>query len=727
MPQAITKSEAAALESRSESWIEKNIKPSRILGQACNGQAIPGYDISALSAAAQDAWARQRKVIELAPLQSAGQMALALTQVQGPNLSDEDRAEAERRFSAIEPLIIPAKYPLLWTEHRQSKLAVIAYLATQHQVKPRTLYSWLSRWKKGGLPALVAKDRADKGHPRIFNNAALDFILAAALPKKGAYGCLTVAEIYRAYTEERDWRAAHATHIFDNTSGEFEARKYKRYLDGSGRLSPQAQLPDASYETFRSWFTRIPEVVKVMQRDGEEAFHNSQEILSFRDLTDIRPLDYVVMDHRRLDIFCLLRDRAGKGWKLGRPWLTASIDMRTRKWLAWVIVENPSSDSIAAVLKRTFLDWGLPVSLYWDNGKDFTCEWFEGKKPRTRTEPKVGEMSTAWRGVLETVGVRVTHAIVKRARSKIIEPNFVNVANFDKTLPWYCGHKPTARPERFAALVQQHERWMAEEADDPAFPTIEQVAATYNEALATLNEREHTGEGMQKITPTGKGWLCPNEAWERLIGGVERRSVPAEALQFCFNKRREVTVQHGEVRTTFGGRHYHYRLDAGLDLMPYNGREVQFGYDPLDLGTVALYCDNRFLGLADCVELRRMGEQAFVQDEKDRRASRREVKKFIAAVHQQVPIPDYQQRALRRQAVAPNRMEPDRSAPSGDGGVAIPASIAEAVSAGAEANKFSFAAAPSDLIGRADRNAYRDDDDATFRFFENEEPGELTK
>jgi transposase InsO family protein len=591
---------------------------------------------------------------------------------------------------------------------------MVDFLAARHGTKRRTLYDWLKRWERDGIAGLVNRNRKDKGQPRVLNTAALDFILAAALPRKGSYGALSVREVYRAYVEESAWRASHATKLLR----EFEEKKYFRYLDSSGRLSPVAQLPDASYETFRTWFNRIPEVVRVMGRDGEEAFHNSQEVLSFRNLTDVRPLDYVVMDHRRLDIFCLLRERGG--WKLGRPWLTAALDMRTRKWLSWVIVENPSSDSIAAVLKRTFLDHGLPLNLYWDNGKDFTCEWFEGKKSHARTAPKVGDIGTAWRGVLETLGVRVTHAIVKRARSKIIEPNFVNVANFDKTLPWYCGHKPTARPERFAALIEQHERWLAKDSDQPAFPTIEAVAATYDEALDQLNEREHSGEGMSKITPTGRGWLCPNEAWERLIGTIEQRTVPPDVIQFAFAKRRKVTVRNGEIRTQFDQGKRHYRLSDGVSLMAYNGQAIEFGYDPLDLETISLYHQDRFLGLAHCVELRRMGEQSFVVDEKDRRASRREVKKFIAAVHQQVPIPDHQQRAARRRAAAAERTEPERAAAPR----ALPAAIVAASQADAGERAFSFAAAPAagaELIARANDNAYRDDDDATFQFFKNED------
>jgi len=701
---SLTKKEVAEVTGLSIRTVERHADELRHPDSGDDGRAR--FDLAKLPLAAQAAWAATQKVIALP---APAQLALALTAPIGPNLTAAELASATKRLDAIEPLLHPAKYPLLWTQHRQSRVAVVKYLADAHKTKPSTVYRWLKLYKDNGLAALVDKDRADKGRPRALNDAALDFLLAAALPRKGAYGTLSVAEIYRAYKEERTWRAANAA----TPLGEFELHKYRRYLDGAGRLTPDAQLPAASANTFRNWYNRIPEVVKVLGRDGDEAFHNSQEILSYRDLAAIHPLDYVVMDHRRLDFFCLIQTK--NGWTLARPWLTAAIDMRTRKWLSWIIVETPSSDSIAACLKRTFLAHGLPAALYWDNGKDFRCEWFEGPHTRTRQAAPIGNLGSAWNGVLDTLHIRVHHAIVKRARSKIIEPNFGNTANFDRTLPWWCGHRPGSRPERFDDLLARHERWLAGKIVEAPFPTIAQVASLYNDFLHSLNEREHSGEGMQKITPTGRGWLSPNEAWERLIPAVARRAVDPVVLQFCFAKRREITVRNGEVRTTFGGRQFHYRLaESSVKLMSLNGYELQFAYDPLDLGTVALYYMNRFLGLANCIELRRMGEDAFVQDERDRRGARREVKKFIETVHQQVPIPDYQTRANRRREVLPERMEPERAAADS----AVPAHIQDAAAAAAEDRGFSFDAAPptgAALIQQANDDAYRDDD--TFKFF----------
>jgi hypothetical protein len=319
-------------------------------------------------------------------------------------------------------------------------------------------------------------------------------------------------------------------------------------------------------------------------------------------------------------------------------------------------------------------------------------------------------MDTAWRGVLRTLDIRIHHAIVKRARAKLIEPNFGRTADFDRSTPWWCGHKPGARPERFDALMKQHERWLRGEAEQ-AFPTIQEIAALYSEQMEALNERELQGEGMRKPTPSGMGWMCPNEAWELAIRNVPKRTIPEEVIGFCFAKRRTETVRNGEVRMSFGGRPYHYRLvEKPVALMAWNGREVECAYDPQDLGTVALYYEARLIGLAENVELRRMGESAFVQDERDRRAGRREARRAIEAVQQATYVPDVVERAARRQAVRPARLEPART----EVRVALPQGIVAAARAAEEGESFRFADA---ALGTPVREAEAGDDDVEFNFF----------
>jgi transposase InsO family protein len=683
MAQLLTKRELAIHEGKSTRWVEMHadsFQPVVSDAKARNGRAQRLFCMGPSEPATPEGQENR----ELTTTVMSSQIVLPATGLLKGNFSDEDRAVAAQRFGIIEALISPEKFPADWAACKQKRTALVAFLAEKHGVKRSTLYAWLKAFNDGGLPALVNRDRSDKGLPRVFNNAALELILNASLPDKRSYGDYSVSEIYRLYEEERIWRAAN---VGKPLTGEPQQRLV-RYLDSEDRLSIDALLPKASYATFHRWCDRIPSCLKVMAKHGGEAFANSQDLISYRDIKSLRPLQFIVLDHRRLDLFAMVEKR-GK-WELVRPWLTAAIDFRTRKWLSWVIVESPSSDSIASVLKRTFIEHGVPEAVYVDNGVDFVCEYLEGREQRSGKAYRVDDFEEGMRGVLQTLGVRVHHAIVRRARSKIIEPAFINTANYDRTLPWFVGHCPGSRPERLGELVKTHERWLKGEVKETPFRPIDHIAWLYDSLLKSLNEREHSGIGMEKILPTGKGWCCPNEVWENLIESVPRRWVSPDVMQCCFHRRREVTVAHTEARVTFHGRVCHYRLQEDpTRLLAFNGRKIQVAYDPYDLETVALYFEGRFLGLAADAELRKMTEQAFVTDERDRRRMSRDTKAVIRGLHEFAPLPSAEERAIRRDGIAPVRFDPERPIIH----VPIPAGITEAAAARAADAAFSFAAA----------------------------------
>jgi hypothetical protein len=105
-----------------------------------------------------------------------------------------------------------------------------------------------------------------------------------------------------------------------------------------------------------------------------------------------------------------------------------------------------------------------------------------------------------------------------------------------------------------------------------------------------------------------------------------------------------------------------------------------------------------------------MGEDAFVQDERDRRATRREVRKYIAAVHQVVPVPDAETHLARRRAVAPVRPDVERPTAA----VSLPRAIADAYAAQEAERTFSFEnAKPGEVI----KHFEPPEDDGAFNFY----------
>jgi transposase InsO family protein len=632
--------------------------------------------------------------------------------------SQEGQARAADLFQRlVAPIIFPERYAELHARFPRRR-QLIEHVAKEGGVDRRTVERYLARWKseqgQSGVAALARKVREDKGDSRALNRAAQELIVSAILPKPHSYGALSVRDVFRLYQDERAFRESHAGLPLTGSDRE----KYARYLDAEGRLLPSAQLPKASYQTFVRFVDSVPQPVKTMARKGEDAYRNS-ELLSHRDIASMLPMDYVVMDHRVLDLFCLAPERGG--WRLMRPWLTAALDMRTRKFLAWVIVETPSSDSIAAVLRQVFAKFGLPEHLYWDNGRDFRCEFFEGSAAQRCTAGAITSLPEKWCGVLESVGVRVTHAIAYNARAKLIEPAFLNVSHFDRTLPEYCGHKPGTRPERLAAMLKEHEAWTAGERSTTPFRTIEEIAYLYSELLGKdLNEREHSGVGMEKVAPFGKAWHCPNSAWEILIKRVERRSISDEQLQIVFGKRRPLTIQHGEATMTFGGRKFHYRLSADpMKLLALEGRRVELGYDALDLSQGAIYSEGLFLGLASCPALRKMGEDSFIEDEIQRRHARKQVKQAIASIHRAVPVPSPEAALDRRRAVAPVRIDPER--PERPALLAQPLMDAAAALKAEREFRFDQASAAIDVV-RIPAEAPADESER-FNFFGDENTG----
>lgn len=414
------------------------------------------------------------------------------------NFSTEDKAEAGKRLAIIEALLFPERFPEVWQQGGGRKLGVVHFLAAKHSCSARTIRHWVTRYGRYGVQGLVNKDRSDKGSHRKVNKASRELIRALAIPKRGVFGTLTVNEMFRAYSEERTWREERIGQVLSQA----DAQKYARYVE-DGRLSETARLPQVSCKTLRACVNDIPEAVRTMARDGQEAYQNTQEILSHRALSEIDPLEYLVMDHRILDVFCRVPVRGG--WKVARPWLSAGVDMRTRRFLGWGIFEVPSSDAIATILKKVFIEHGVPPNIYIDNGADYRSEWLEGKHVRRQQTAPVGELDPTWRGVFGTLGIRVIPAIVKRARSKIIEPCFIRVANFDKQLPEYCGHRPSERPEWLGAMVKQHEAWLRGERSESPFRTISEIATLYDEAIAVINESPLQGEECKRPRQPGAG------------------------------------------------------------------------------------------------------------------------------------------------------------------------------------------------------------------------------
>jgi len=172
-------------------------------------------------------------------------------------------------------------------------------------------------------------------------------------------------------------------------------------------------------------------------------------------------------------------------------------------------------------------------------------------------------------------------------------------------------------------------------------------------------------------------------------------------------------VKHGEICASFGGQKFHYRLEGEpTQLMVLNGQVVELGFDSHDLGQAAVYWRDRFVGLANCIPIRKMGTDSFVADERNRCAARRDIKRAVESIHNTIPVAGPEERLARRREVLPQRSIGGPGVP-----VQLPPAAVEAEAGMRAEREFRFAEAGAAVpLGRIEMPADEDAGD-TFNFF----------
>lgn len=641
----LTTEEVAKYEGRSKRWVHRNRASLafRMDGQkGRNGKPVPLYDANKMSPEARGRWMREKQInVQPIPEPDSDPRQRALDLVRLPDLPEMSEKQTKQVHYRIE-VIRPVLRTLPRTSERRAAIKQQARITGQCE---RTIYDWVSRYEgtgirgglysfERGLEGLADAQRVDKGKPKKLNEASLEFI--ASLQISGRYKC---RHAWETYLEEVEWRDS----MIGKEIGEGERLFLPHYYLFEGRLSAEAQMEACSREAFRLWWNEIPEPYKQLAQEEKEKFGVTQVSISHRRYADLKPMAYIHFDHRQCDVFCIVLDAQGKP-KLIRPWITGAIDMSTRRWLGWVIVETPNSESILTVFRQVILEHGKPLFVYFDNGADF-----------------VSQLLT---DVTHSLKVGVIHAKVKNARAKTIEPNFGRLKKFERLMPGFTGHKPDARPEQTGEQYEQHKKWLAGERQSTPLLTLDELRLRYDRFFEELNNTRCSGEGMKALMPDGERLMTPNECWAMRAADVPKEVISARTLALLMRERREVTVRQSEIRISYGGRSFHYRASArfgsDLALTKLNGKKVKLCIDPQDLGVGLVEYKEKLWCIAENLELRGMREEAFKEDEKLRRRQERMWRDVVKARGESLVAPSPMDFLERRAALRGEVPEPER-------------------------------------------------------------------
>ncbi len=331
----------------------------------------------------------------------------------------------------------------------------------------------------------------------------------------------------------------------------------------------QKLLPLASGVSFAREIERsIPVPVLKYYRLGEKACHDECANYIERTYDDLHSNDIWVCDNHTFDIFV----NGGDSEKPVRVYLTAFLDVRSRKMVGWYVTDAPSSDATLQALRRGIAAYGIPKRIYSDNGREFLTHDIGGRGFRKSAKTDEHEPMT----ILQHLQVDFRTALVRNARAKIVERAFVDVKNcFSKLFDGYTGGTIAERPERLKTTGKHAEN----------FIIIDEFREYVDIFIrGWFNKQSHSGAGMNGKTRDEVYAACLYE---------QRMATPDELNLMMMRTGRMQTVNRG-VRIKFYEQTIRFYSDELI--MGHDREKVYVRYNPDDLAEVRVYDErDRFL------------------------------------------------------------------------------------------------------------------------------------
>lgn len=343
-----------------------------------------------------------------------------------------------------------------------------------------------------------------------------------------------------------------------------------------------------SVSAFETKVKQIPYYAILYYRDGPTAFRDQLPSME-RSRLDIQSNDIWFSDHHKCDVFIKSED----GQSAVRPWLTVFFDARSNKVISFLVrIASPSATAVKQCLRTGIEQHGVPLELYFDNGKDYRVK---------------RDFSTEYPASLAVqLGINMIYATPYHGQAKTVERFFGTFTNrFSKRFATYTGCNAKLRPE----CMQTSSKEIVKLA-----PTL----ADYIEKLAAyLQEYNNTPSKGRDLHG-----CCPNQVYaENLI--VKRAVADFDALRLlCGNSDERVVNKNGILI-----KNNSYFNDI---LQKHIGQKVIVTFAPADIDKIAVFdMENRAICMAEakiCTPFRHTSEEDYRRTEKEKKAARAIVK-----------------------------------------------------------------------------------------------------
>jgi len=354
----------------------------------------------------------------------------------------------------------------------------------------------LSKWKSYTSQFPKQKTEATKDFVKSWNMVNDKKISEATLYKKkkakDKYGDIGLADLRRqshrkgkSKVEGEIWEAFKFYYLEQGKAGiETICELLRKYYE----IEKPELLPLPSVQSFRRKVESIPECIVEYYREGNRAYEENCLPYLVRDYEAIESNEIWSSDYHTLDFF-VRDDITGEKF---RPHLNVWFDTRSRKILSCTLRKSADSDGAIIAFRKAVARWGLPQSVYLDNGREFLTSDFGGRG-RRKTDSNADYGMT----ILERCGITMHNTRVAHGQSKAVERCFKTTkkmfSNFFKT---YTGGRPAERPEQLEDVLKK----------DKEIPLLSEVRAEVELFFeGYYNERASQAEGLH-----GK---CPNDCY----------------------------------------------------------------------------------------------------------------------------------------------------------------------------------------------------------------------
>ena len=327
------------------------------------------------------------------------------------------------------------------------------------------------------------------------------------------------------------------------------------------------QIP--SYSTFcRHIENDITEGLKTLGRYGEKAFKDRYAPYIKRLYDNMESNEWWIADNHTFDVMTT------DGKTTHRLYLTAFMDARSGILTGIYVTNNPSSQATLIALRKGIMEYGIPANIYVDNGREFLTFDVGGLGHRQKKSTKDKFTPPP---VFERLGIKMTNAIVRNAKAKIIERRFLDLKNsISRLFETFTGGNVLEKPESLKTILK-NERIP----NDIDFTQQIEMIVKYYFNRDTYNGAVAKDKGKLKQQVYEENLLHKRIAEESELNLMLMRSSKAQ------------TVGRRGVHLTVSGQRIDYFSKELLDMQ---GKKVYYRYDPDNIGEIRIYdLEDRYL------------------------------------------------------------------------------------------------------------------------------------